>query len=122
MKLSKFLSIVTIVTSFSLLYVYQQAEVFRFAYLGQRKQAQMQELLDKNTILRYNINRSGSLVNLGDSISNNNDFQMPESYNLIRLASSEDNSGPHGKLLDKETVLSRFFSIKRQAEAKTIYP
>ena len=62
MKLSKFFSAVVFITSFSVLYVYQQSEIFRLAYLGQKKQSVFTELLDKNTALKYNINKSSSLV------------------------------------------------------------
>lgn len=122
MRVSKFLSIVTFLTLFSLLYVYQQTEIFRLAYAGQKKQTLLAELLDKNTILRYNIGRNASLVEIGSKISESKDFQMPDSYRLVRLRSSRQGIGLTEESVNKETLLSRLFGIKRQAEAKTVNP
>jgi len=124
MRLSKFLSSVTIVTLFSLLYVYQQTEVFRLAYVGQKKSAYLADLLDKTNILRYNIDKKASLVEIGSKISGCADFQMPDTYRLVRLS-----PGQEGLRLEarqnaplRQTVFSRIFGINRQAEAKTIEP
>ncbi len=122
MKLPKFLSIATFITSFSLLYVYQQTEIFRFAYVGQKKQALYQDLLDKNNILRYNIKSKASLVQIGNTISRNTDYEMPNSYTLVRLSPSREGLNFKEQSLNRETIISRLFGIKRQAEAKTINP
>jgi hypothetical protein len=122
MKLTKFFSMVVFITSFSVLYVYQQSEIFRLAYLGQKKQAVFTELLDRNTALRYNLNKSSSLVSIGARISDTNDFQMPDNYRFVKFVAS-----PGGlKLADQnqgqESLLARIFSLKREAQAKTINP
>jgi hypothetical protein len=122
MRLSRFLSIVSCVTCFSLLYVYQQAEIFRLAYLGQKNRTAFQELLDKNTLLRYNIGRSGSLVQIGDKISDSADFQMPDSYKLVRISPSREGFRLREANPEKQPLLSRVFGIKSQAEAKTLNP
>ena len=113
---------VTCVTLLSLLYVYQQAEIVRLAYAEQKQQVVFQGLLDKNSILRYNIEKSSSLVNIGGSVSNRSDFQMPDKYQLVRLVPSRDGVTFTEGTLNKETLLSRVFGIKRQAEARTINP
>ncbi len=122
MRLTKFFPAVVFITSFSVLYVYQQSEIFRLAYLEQKKQSIFIELLDKNTALRYNINKSSSLVNIGARINSTNDFQMPDNYRFVKFISS-----PAGlKLADQghvqEGLLARIFSLKREAQAKTINP
>jgi hypothetical protein len=122
MRLTKFLSITVFITSFSLLYVYQQSEIFRLAYLGQKKQASFNEVLDKNTALKYNIKKDSSLVRIGSKISGSSDFQMPDSYRFVKFVSS-----PGGLKLAKierarPTLLSRIFGINREAQAKTINP
>jgi len=122
MKLSKFISICTFVTMFSLLYVYQQTEVYRLAYLGQKRQVMCQDLLDKNTILRYNINRNASLVNINSKFSGTGDFQMPDSYQMVRMRASRKGLQLASAAGNKENFFGRIFSIKRQAEAKTINP
>ena len=122
MRLTKFFSAVVFITSFSVLYVYQQSEIFRLAYLGQKKQAIFTELLDKNTALRYNINKSSSLVNIGERINGTGDFQMPDNYRFVKFISSSRDL----KLVDQnqaqEGLLARIFSLKREAQAKTINP
>lgn len=81
----------------------------------------MQDLLDKNSILRYNINKNASLVYIGNKISGSSDFQMPDNYRLVRLESSKGRLGLQD-ISGGQTVLSRLFGIKRQAEANTINP
>lgn len=122
MRLSKFLSVVGFITFFSILYVHQQTEILRLAYAGQKRIVCLEDLLDKNSILRYNINKSASLVRIGSRISERADFQMPESYRLLRFASTKRSFSVSSKAFKKESVLSRLFGIKRQAEAKTINP
>ncbi len=122
MKLTKFLSAVVFVTSFCVLYVYQQSEIFRLAYLGQKKQAVFTELLDKNTALRYNINKSSSLVNIGNRINKSADFQMPDNYRFVKFVSSREGLKVARQNQNKEGLLARIFSLKREAQAKTINP
>lgn len=122
MKLTKFVSAVVFVTSFSVLYVYQQSEIFRLAYLGQKKQAVWTELLDKNTALRYNINKSSSLVNIGTRISETSDFQMPDNYRFVKFVSSKEGLKLADQNQNREGLLARIFSLKREAQAKTINP
>lgn len=122
MRVLKFLSISVCVTSFSLLYVYQQSEIFRLAYLRQKKQAVYNELLDKNTLLRYNIKKDSSLVRIGDKISGSDDFQMPDSYRFVKFVSSRQGLVLAQQNENRQSLLGRLFSIKRQAQAKTINP
>ncbi len=122
MRLTKFFSTVVFITSFSVLYVYQQSEIFRLAYLGQKKQAIFTELLDKNTALRYNINKSSSLVNIGARISGTNDFGMPDDYRFVKFISSPGSLRLADQSQSREGLLTRIFSLKREAQAKTINP
>jgi len=122
MKLTKFLSIASCVTLFSLLYVYQQTEIFHLAYIGQKKSSAFQDSLDKNTILRYNINTCASLTRLDNKLSEYADFEMPYTYRLVRLTRAQDGfkAGNQQRYLKRESILSILFGIKRQAEAKTV--
>ncbi|MDD5477140.1 MAG: hypothetical protein PHG87_02900 [Candidatus Omnitrophica bacterium] len=122
MKLTKFLSTVVFITSFSVLYVYQQSEIFRLAYLGQKKQVVFTELLDKNTALRYNINKNSSLVNIGNRINQTRDFQMPDNYRFVKFISSKQGLALADQNQNREGLLARIFSLKREAQAKTINP
>lgn len=122
MKLSKFLFTISSITLISLLYVYQQTEILRLAYIGEKKVAAFEVVLDKNSILRYNIGRSASLAHIGNKVSESADYEMPSTYRLVRLAPSREapELGPEAN--KRENLLSRLFGIKRQAEAKTINP
>ena len=120
MRLSKFLTIAFSITCFSLLYVYQQTEIFRLAYVGQNKLVVMEDLLDKNTNLRYNIDSNASLVHIGNKISASADFQMPDSYRFVRMVPAKGNLKLRAQAANKETLISRIFGVKRQAEAETI--
>ncbi len=119
MKLNRILAFVSLGTLFSLLYVYQQADIYRLAYVLQKQQAVFQELLDKNTVLRYNIEKSASLIRIGDKISDAKNFQMPDTYRLVSLRSPRA-AVPSRYVAQKESLVSRIFGIKRQAEASTI--
>ncbi len=122
MRLTRFLSITVFITSFCVLYVYQQSEIFRLAYMGQKKQATFNELLDKNTVLRYNIKKNSSLVNIGSRISDTNEFQMPDNYRFVKFISSRDGLKLADQNQGRTGLLARIFSLKREAQAKTINP
>jgi hypothetical protein len=122
MKLSKFLFLISFSTFFALLYVYQQSEIFRLAYAGQKKANQFQDLLDKNTLLRYNIESSASLINISSKLSKGNDYEMPGTYQLVRLSAPLKNLKPNERIPKKENIIARIFSIKTEAQAKTINP
>lgn len=124
MRLPKFLSLITCITTFSLVFVWQQAQIFRFAYVGQKSQIKFQDLLDKNARLRYNIDREFSLINIGNRICEDTGFQMPDTYRLVKSTTFH----PEGlnktvrKAANRQTLLARIFGIKRQAEARVINP
>lgn len=122
MRMSKFLSVVAIVTLFSLVYVYQQTEVFRLAYAGQKKLVVLEDLLEKNGILKYTIEKNTSLVRIGNKVEDSSDYQMPDGYRLIRPVFSKAPLALSKQKPVKQSLLVRIFSIKRQAEAKTISP
>ena len=122
MRISRFVAVVSFITCFSLLYVYQQSEIFRLAYVGQKKQAYFQDLLDKNTILRYNVERNASLISIGNKISGSNDFQMPDSYRLVKLSATKEGFRINSENPAKQTLIARIFGIKSQAEAETVNP
>jgi len=123
MKITKFLFASSILTCICLLYVYQQTEIFRFAYSGHKKVVAFEDLLDKNTVLRYNIKKSGSLIYIGSKISQVADFEMPTTYQRITLAYRNTHAAAAAVALKtkKENMLSRVFEIRSQAEANTVF-
>ena len=122
MKLSTFLTLVLFLTLVALLYVYQQTEVFRLAYVGQKKQLLFSDLLDKNTLLRYNMNRNASLIHLGNKVSSSSDYEIPDSYRLVRMSVSDEALRQKAKSINRQNLLSNIFGVKAQAEANTISP
>jgi len=122
MKLSRLIFIITFTTLFSLLYVWQQTEAFRLAYTGQRSLTAFQDLLDKNTVLRYNIQKNGSLISIGNKVYDSADFQIPGKYQLVRVRSTGKALRVAQRLPNKENMFTRLFGIKRQAEAMTFGP
>ena len=122
MKMPKFLSLAFFLTGFCLLYIYQQTEIFHSAYAGQKTQTAFSELLDKNSILRYNIKKNASLVCIGNKFSGAGDYEMPNSYYLVKVNPAKRGTAITKGARIRQTMLSRVFSIKRQAEAQTINP
>jgi len=121
MKTSKLLYFISLITFASLFYVWQQTEIVRLAYVGQKTQVLYQDLLDKNTVLRYNIGKNASLVNIAGRIAGRADFQLPDSYRLVRLASSDKVVKIRQNYLPpKESLFSRVFGLRREAQAKTV--
>jgi hypothetical protein len=122
MRLSKFLVCVSVFTLVSLVYVYQQSEIFRLAYAAQKRLSVYQDLLDKNTVLRYNIEKSASLIRIGNKLSQGSDFQMPDSYQLVKLGVMAEGAESSAPVAKRENIASRFFGVRREVEARTINP
>lgn len=124
MRVHRFLICMAVVTHFCLLYVWQQTEIFRLAYAGQKRISVFEDLLDRNAVLRYNIARNSSLTRVGNKISNEGELQLPDTYRTVtvrgpkRLAVKLKNK----RLPGKETMVSRLFGFGRQAEAGIINP
>ncbi len=77
-----------------------------------------QELLDKNAQLRYNVQRNASLIRFSDKLSKRGDFQMPDTYRFVKVANTMIR--PVVKPPERQTLLSRIFTVTRQAQAQTI--
>ncbi len=119
---NKFLSLACILTLFSLLYVYQQTEVFRLAYTGQKKQTACQNVANKNSLLKYNIEKKTSLVHLGNKISESSEFQMPDTCRYVRIPAPRERQVSQPQAFIRESVFGRLFDIRREAEARTLNP
>ena len=119
MKVHRFLLLSVVSTAFIILYVFQQSEIFRLGYLVDKKQEAFQELLDKNALLRYNVQKNASLIRIGDKLSSSADFQMPNTYRLVKVTVPSGDPGLNG-LVPKENMLARLFGVHAEAQAKTI--
>ncbi len=121
MRLNKFLSWAFLVTALSLVYVWQQTKAVCLAYDSQKKLNHFQELLDENSVLRYNLKKNTSLVKIGSRTCAAGEFQMPNSYCLVKLSQpAEGVKFAKNSSSRKTSLASRIFGIKRQAEAKTV--
>lgn len=120
MRVSKFLLLISFITFMALVYVYQQSEIFYLAYLGGKKQAILADLLDKNNIFRYNINRFSSLPYLDSKILHNVDFEIPAAKQLVRLPITQDNIKINSESERKPNIVFSFFGKARQAQAQTL--
>ncbi|MBU1125741.1 MAG: hypothetical protein KKC84_06925 [Candidatus Omnitrophica bacterium] len=122
MKLPKFVFVISLITFFSILYVYQQVEVFRLAYVVQKRQFASDDLLDRNILLRYNIRKKASLVRLGDKMTQMAEFQMPDNFRLVRFSLAPDTLHARRAGSFRKTFLTRVFTSSQQPEAKFINP
>jgi hypothetical protein len=121
MKLGKSLLVITFITVFSLLFVWQQTEIFRLAYEGQKIETDFRNTLDKNSVLRYNLKTNTSLTRIYGKISTSEEFQLPDAYMLVKLSSPSVNGRSHRQLPAKEeNLFARIFGVNRSAEAKTV--
>ncbi|MBP6920073.1 MAG: hypothetical protein KBC23_03665 [Candidatus Omnitrophica bacterium] len=111
MRLSRFMAVSVSVTLLSLVYVWQQNEILRLAYERQKHYTYFQDLLDANSSLRYNLTRNTSVITMAGRMSEEHGFTMPDNYCLVKV---------QGYSRRKQTLVSRVFGIRRQAEAKTI--
>ena len=107
-------------TFIAVVYVYQQSEIFYLAYLGGKKQTILADLLDKNNIFRYNINRLSSLTSLENKILNDVDFEIPAVKTLVRLNVERENTKINPESKGKTNIIFSFFTRARQAQAQTL--
>ena len=119
MRISRFLYAISLVTVFCLVYVYQQTEIFRMAYVGQQREALFQDLLDKNTLLRYNIESRASVVRIGSRILQDNVYEMPGDFQTLAYA-SDKKSVAKANLPHRENILAKLLSVKSEAQAGMI--
>lgn len=119
MRLKRFIFAVVVFTVFSLIYVYQQTEIFLLAYAVEKKSSLLQDLVDKNTLLRYNISRGSSITHIGRKISEDLSFPNPQTYQLIEL---KQEVPKRRQLVKKESFWGNIFKVKNEAQAKTINP
>lgn len=120
MKLTRFLSVVILLTIVSLFYVWQQTEIFCLAYKGQKRKSLYQGLTEKNAVLKYCKQSNISLVRISDTLGEKDKFQIPETYRLVRLVLPQRSPKVKISSPERQSLLSRLFGVKKQAEAKTI--
>jgi hypothetical protein len=120
MRLTKILVILFSITLIALIYIFQQTEIFQLAYAASKQEMRLKELLDKNNLLRYNINTISSLSYLESSLLSKADFQLPAQAQMVKLQTPPKEritvarAGAKGR---KRNLVFNFFNIVPQAEA-----
>ena len=119
MKVSKFLWYAYFLTLLMLVYVWQQSEIFRLGYVIDKRQQVFQEVLDKNTLLRYTVQKDASLIRITNTLSRYSDLQMPDSFRLVRMHAPSARTRLSGEPLQKESILARLLGVRSEAQANT---
>ena len=121
MRLNKFFIIVLTVTLLAVVYVYQQSKIIHLAYQGQERLALLESLVDKNSNLRYNINRQMSLVSIAGLWEEGN-FEWPHEKQLVSLSTTGQTFEDNRQIEETENIFTRLLGLKSQAEATPIKP
>lgn len=117
MKFGRFILTALSVTVISLFYVYQQTNIYSLAYTQNKKSQAYQDLLDKNNLLRYNLNVLTSLSFMDNKVLAASDFEMPSEGCVVKMGF------PKEKVVIAKNKLAEVLSIfgfKSQAEAKSV--
>jgi hypothetical protein len=122
MRLPRFFSLLIIATVISLIYVQLQVEIFREAYTGSLNESRLHELLDDNSVLRYNITQLTSAQHVGDKLLSqelNLEFAQAAQISEVRIPFQvAGNLNSQGK--KEPNFFAKIFSLKAQAEAKQL--
>jgi len=121
MSLNKIFTIVLGITLVALLYVYQQSKIIQLAYQEQERLAFLENVINKNNNLKFNIDRQMSLVSIVDLWQDGN-FEWPHQKQLVSLSTIEQGLKASKQLKEKETIFTRIFGLKSQAEATPVKP
>lgn len=91
MRLKYFILILTIITSLSLAYVWQETEIIKLAYQSEARSRSRKELLDRNRHLRYNLISLKSCAYLGNKLLNDNsNYEIPKRSQMMTLTLPKD--------------------------------
>jgi len=123
MKLSRFFIFIMTIAVISLFYVHQQIELVKFSYKVQSNQHELNNLLDQNAILKYNVIALKAPYNLENRLAANDiKMVMPERWQVVRVAGS----GMEKKVFSESKTppllysFLKFFTLSREAQAKPI--
>lgn len=122
MRFSRLISLLFFITFLAVVYVYQQMEILRFAYLGEKRQHKLQALLDNNNILRYNTGVVSSLPYLDKKLlANSREFEIPQEQKVVRVSLKVKENNAALVRGSKTNLFSKIFNVfTKQAEAKPV--
>ncbi|MCM8792071.1 MAG: hypothetical protein NC826_02845 [Candidatus Omnitrophica bacterium] len=122
MDLKKFLFIFIMITFIALFYIHHQSRIFYLAYKNEQKKKILDELIDKNNTLRYNISSFFSLIYLDKNALKYVEFEIPKENKIIKL-SSLNNIKSNESIKNKSNLVLRVFDrVTKSAEANTLRP
>ena len=122
MRLPKFIILLVLLTFISLIYVQLQIEIFKQAYQGSLNESRLNDVLDDNSILMYNILALKSAQNVGDKLlSNERNLQFAERQQITEVRIPFQATGINiasRRIKEQPNLFARIFMLKSQAEAK----
>lgn len=127
MRTSKIITLILIFVSFSFLHVFLQTEIIKLGYEVKKNEDRLQEFVEDNYVLKYNICALESPRRLDRYIvEKNSNLKTLEPFQILRLYSKPNPIYGEAEknvdsLFNRPAFLAlRKFFIGRQAEAKTI--
>ncbi|MBI3617080.1 MAG: hypothetical protein HY210_02545 [Candidatus Omnitrophica bacterium] len=108
-----------------LIYIHLQMQIVDLAYQGQRKEAQIADLLDKNGSTFYAISKLKSANHLGEKLlAENSKMQFAGANDIIYVAASGEMIGSNdleraSPVGQKPSILANLLSFATQAEARS---
>ncbi len=124
MSLARFMKYTLSATFLILVYIHLQMQIVDLAYQGQRKEAQIADLVDKNGSAFYAISKLKSANHLGEKLlSENSKMQFAGANDIIYVAANGDmtSNGDLEQALStqrKPNILANLLSFATQAEAR----
>lgn len=124
MSLAKFTKYAVSVTFIALVYIHMQMQIVELAYRGQRKEAQIKDLADRNGHVFYAIAKLKSANHLGQRmLVEESGMQFAGVDDIVRVAASGEQpreNGPNHSLQAKmkTNALLSLLSFATQAEAR----
>ncbi len=125
MSLARFMKYTFLTTFFILVYIHLQMQIVDLAYQGQRKEAQIQDLVDKNGSTFYVISKLKSANHLGEKLlSERSGMRFVGGDDIIYVAANGDMIGNNDleqalPVAQKPNILANLLSFATQAEARS---
>lgn len=125
MSLVRFMKCTFSATFLILVYIHLQMQIVDLAYQGQRKEARIKDLLDKNGSTFYAISKLKSANHLGEKLlAENSKMQFAGGSDIIYVAANGDLIGNHDleqalPAAQRPNILANLLSFATQAEARS---
>lgn len=120
----KFLIGIFIVSTISIIYVFQQARLLEYSYLANNYKRSLALLIDQNKHLQYNVTRLETPANLEHLMlaKKNTEVAMPRTWYEIKVeekaAGFENITSSVNPIINTGRILLSIFSLDTEAVAK----